>query len=284
MSYRLAIIGSRNFSDYELLCDEMKKLPKPQMIVSGGARGADTLGKKYGDSNGVPVQVFPALWHPDGEGGKFDRAAGMKRNVDIVNESNAVLAFWDGDSTGTMHSINLAIQKKKHVRVVYTGMPKKLDEKDIKGFQGKYRWASNMWPVEFVVNGIKFNSVENAYQACKFAGDEALVRKFATMPALSAKQAAKLYPISTPNFHDRKLSFMKTLLQKKFSNPCLRQKLINTCDVYIEETNTWGDTYFGCCPEGVGENHLGKLLMELRSELIKIYGPAQKSEPQKETE
>jgi len=265
--YRLAIIGSRKFSDYSLLCGEMGKLPKPALIVSGGAKGADTLGKRYADEHGVPTKIFPAIWRPEGEGGPMDKGAGMKRNVDIVDESTAVLAFWDGDSTGTMHSINLCILKKKFVKIVYTGLPKKLDEKDIFGFSGKHRWLSNMWPVEIEVNGIKFDSVENAYQACKFAGQLDLIKKLSTMPALKTKSEAKKHIVTTVDFHGKKVKFMKMLLKKKFENPCLRQKLLNTGTIHIEETNTWGDDFWGCCPQGVGENNLGKLLMEIRQEL-----------------
>lgn len=276
MSYKLAIIGSRNFVDYQMLCDEIAKLPKPAVIVSGGARGADTLGKKYADEHGIETLIFPAIWHPEGEGGPMDKGAGMKRNTDIIKAADAVLAFWDGDSTGTVDSINKSIMFKKHVKVVYTGLPKKKDDKDIYGFQGKHRWLSNMWPVEFEVGGIKFMSSENAYQAAKYAPHRDIIEKVAKMPALDAKAYAKnrANAWTTPDFNTRKLTFMKLFLKKKFENPTLRQKLINTGSVHIEETNTWGDTYWGCCPQGVGENHLGKMLMELRDDLQDQYATA----------
>jgi ribA/ribD-fused uncharacterized protein len=271
MSYKLAIIGSRTFKDYNLLCEEMAKLPKPAVIVSGGAKGADSLGKQYADEHGIPTEIFPAIWRPEGEGGPLDKGAGMKRNTDIIKASNAVLAFWDGDSTGTMDSINKAIMFKKHVKVVYTALPKKSSQKDIYGFQGKDRWLSNMWPVEFEVKGIKFMSVENAYQASKLVGQPELMEKFAKMPALESKKKIKGLPVTTPNFHENKLKFMRLFLKKKFENPCLRQKLINTGSLHIEETNDWGDTFWGCCPQGVGSNYLGKLIMEIREELQKEY-------------
>ncbi len=270
MSYKLAIIGSRNFVDYQLLCDEMAKLPKPAVIVSGGARGADTLGKKYADEHGIETKIFPAVWHPQGEDGPMDKGAGMKRNTDIIKEATAVLAFWDGDSTGTMDSINKSIMFKKHVKVVYTGLPKKKqDDKAIYGFQKTHRWLSNMWPVEFELNGIKFMSSENAYQAAKFAGQLDVIKKVAVMPAFDAKKFAKdkNNPWTTPDFNDKKLTYMRLFLKKKFENPCLRQKLINTGTVHIEETNTWGDDFWGCCPQSVGKNYLGRLIMELRDAL-----------------
>lgn len=274
MSYKLAIIGSRNFNDYDLLCREIQKLKVPATIVSGGAKGADTLGKKYADEHGIATQIFPAIWHPQGEGGPMDKGAGMKRNTDIIKTADCILAFWDGDSTGTVDSINKSIMFKKRVKVVYVGLPKKKDAADIYGFQGKHRWLSNMWPVEFELGGIKFASSENAYQAAKYAKDKELVKKIAQMPALESKNYAKdrTHPWNVEDFSERKLRYMKLFLRKKFEVPCLRQKLINTGKVHIEETNTWNDTYWGCCPQGVGENHLGKLLMELRAELQDQYG------------
>ncbi len=278
MSYKLAIIGSRNFVDYNLLCAEMAKLPKPTVIVSGGARGADTLGKKYADEHGIETKIFPAIWHPEGEDGPMDKGAGMKRNTDIIKEASAVLAFWDGDSTGTVDSINKSIMLKKHVKIVYTGIPKKKqDSKDIFGFQKNHRWLSNMWPVEFEVNGIKFGSSENAYQASKYGGQRAVIEKIAKMPAFESKAFAKdrANPWTTEDFENRKLKFMKLFLMKKFENPCLRQKLLNTGNVYIEETNTWGDDFWGCCPQGVGRNYLGKLIMEVRDQFQQEEGVKQ---------
>lgn len=272
MSYKLAIIGSRNFNDYKLLCEEMAKLPKPSVIVSGGARGADSLGKQYADEHGVQTLIFPAVWRPEGEDGPVDKGAGMKRNTDIIKSADAVLAFWDGDSTGTIDSINKSIMFKKFVKVVYVGLPKKKqDTKNIYGFQKHYRWLSNMWPVEFEVNGIKFMSSENAYQASKFAGQREKIEKLAKMPALNTKKFVRdrvNNPWSTEDFDNKKLKFMKLFLKKKFENPCLRQKLLNTGTVHLEETNDWNDTYWGCCPQGVGENNLGKLLMEIRQEIF----------------
>ncbi len=269
MSYKLAIIGSRNFTDYALLCEEMAKLPKPTVIVSGGAKGADTLGKKYADDNGIETKIFPAIWHPQGEDGPMDKGAGMKRNTDIIKEATAVLAFWDGDSTGTIDSINKSVMFKKHVKVVYTDLPKKRqDQKDILGFQKHHRWLSNMWPVEFEVKGIKFVSSENAYQAAKYVGQADVMQKVGKMPAFESKAYAKdkANPWTTEGFHEKKLKIMEFCLRKKFENPCLRQKLIFTGNVLLEETNTWGDDFWGCCPQGVGHNYLGKLLMKIRDE------------------
>lgn len=66
----------------------------------------------------------------------------------------------------------------------------------------------------------------------------------------------------------KKYILMKELLKKKFDNahPDLQQKLLATKDEELVEGNTWKDTCWGVC-NGVGQNRLGKLLMEIRSEL-----------------
>jgi hypothetical protein len=102
---KLAIIGSRTFNDYEFLhkvIDEFWYDGKIELIISGGAKGADSLAEKYANEHFVPLKVFPAEWD------KYGKSAGYRRNVDIVKEADWVVAFWDGKSKGTKHSIDLA--------------------------------------------------------------------------------------------------------------------------------------------------------------------------------
>ena len=69
------------------------------------------------------------------------------------------------------------------------------------------------------------------------------------------------------DWHDIKFSVLRDLNFQKYRNsPKLRQMLLNTGDAVLEEGNTWGDTYWGIC-NGVGENNLGKILMEIREAL-----------------
>jgi predicted NAD-dependent protein-ADP-ribosyltransferase YbiA (DUF1768 family) len=62
---------------------------------------------------------------------------------------------------------------------------------------------------------------------------------------------------------------MHDLVMQKFSIPELSKMLLSTGNKYIEETNTWGDTYWGVC-NGVGENNLGKILMSIRHCLLTL--------------
>jgi len=108
---KVAVVGSRNFVNYELLSDKLKFLTGTDTIVSGGAKGADSLAARYAAENDVNLKMFPAEWE------KYGRSAGYKRNVQIVDESDSVIAFWDGKSKGTEHSINIAKKQRKHVLI-----------------------------------------------------------------------------------------------------------------------------------------------------------------------
>lgn len=108
----LAVIGSRTFNDMSLLIEHMAEACSVfdvSAVVSGGAKGADSLAAEYASSQGLPVQVFkPDL-------AQFGRGAGPIRNKAIVNAADVVLAFWDGKSKGTKHALNYAKQIGKHV-------------------------------------------------------------------------------------------------------------------------------------------------------------------------
>ena len=109
----MIIAGSRSFGNYSLLCKTIDFLfPHPITVVSGHARGADKLGEAYALSKGYDVKVMPADWD------KYGKSAGYKRNKNMADISDALVAFWDGKSRGTMHMINLARAKGLRVHVV----------------------------------------------------------------------------------------------------------------------------------------------------------------------
>ncbi len=108
---KIAVVGSRNFQDYTLLKNTLKNFDINQ-IISGGARGADTLAEDYAREKHIPVKIFYPDWQ------KFGKAAGFIRNKDIVKNSDMVIAFWDGQSRGTRSSIELAKQYGKNVKII----------------------------------------------------------------------------------------------------------------------------------------------------------------------
>ena len=108
---RVAVIGSRTFTNYEKVKKVLDQL-EISLIVSGGAKGADSLAECYAVENSIETLIFEAEWD------KYGRSAGYIRNVDIVNSSDIILAFWDGKSKGTLHSINFAKKKNKALRII----------------------------------------------------------------------------------------------------------------------------------------------------------------------
>ena len=106
---KLAIVGSRNICDIDI---SKYILEKPSEIISGGAKGIDTLAAQYAKRNGIPLTEFL----PDYE--KYGRAAPIVRNKQIVSSADVVLALWDGKSRGTLSSINYAKKLGKIVNII----------------------------------------------------------------------------------------------------------------------------------------------------------------------
>ena len=95
------ICGSRNFTDDKLLYKVMIKLSwKPTAIISGKARGADTIGEEWAREHLIPVIDFPALWE------KYGKAAGPIRNKLMNEEAEACVAFLYPNSKGTQNMID----------------------------------------------------------------------------------------------------------------------------------------------------------------------------------
>jgi hypothetical protein len=105
----IAIIGSRTFNDYQTLeavvmnTLKEKNVKMPDItIISGGAKGADSHGRDFAQKYGTQYREFLPDWE------KHGKSAGIIRNNDIVKHSDFVIAFWDGQSKGTFHSLELA--------------------------------------------------------------------------------------------------------------------------------------------------------------------------------
>ena len=110
---KVAVVGSRTFTDYILLKETLDKLyPNIQLIVSGGAQGADSLAEKYAQEEGIPTLIIYPEWK------KYGKAAGFVRNKDIVGAGDILVAFWDGASKGTKDSIDFAKKLDKRIILV----------------------------------------------------------------------------------------------------------------------------------------------------------------------
>jgi hypothetical protein len=112
---KLAIIGSRSFNNYELMKSTITSNfegIKIALILSGGARGADSLAEVLGKELGIPVKVILPDWK------HYGKKAGLIRNTEIIKESDAIAAFWDGSSRGTLDSIRKAEKLGKPVILI----------------------------------------------------------------------------------------------------------------------------------------------------------------------
>lgn len=133
-------------------------------------------------------------------------------------------------------------------------------------FKGEYAFLSNFTTAVFRYEGVLYTSVEAAFQAAKTSDIETKRRIAQYSPAEARSYGRKIKLRS--DWNDVRVSIMKELLRLKFNSDLFghRQALLNTGDAYLEEGNTHHDTFWGTC-NGVGENQLGKLLMEVREEI-----------------
>ncbi len=97
---RTVIAGGRNLKDYKLVIKAVDRCGwLPTIVLSGAAKGADKLGEKWARANDIPVELYPADWN------KHGISAGVKRNVLMASRAEALIALWDGKSSGTKHMI-----------------------------------------------------------------------------------------------------------------------------------------------------------------------------------
>lgn len=114
---RVIVAGSRGLTDMGALLEAIARSRfRISEVVSGGCKGSpDELGERWARERGVPLRVFPAPWdevdHPEAvvrsrpDGSRYDAAAGRRRNVQMAEYAEALIALWDGKSRGTAHMI-----------------------------------------------------------------------------------------------------------------------------------------------------------------------------------
>lgn len=117
---KIAIAGSRGITDYSALLTALSKALEAGVlvparsfeVVSGGARGVDMLARRYAQETGYPLtEMKPQYRHNN------DRGAPLRRNEDIANYADVLVAVWDGRSPGTRHVIDYMKSINKPVYV-----------------------------------------------------------------------------------------------------------------------------------------------------------------------
>lgn len=104
---RTIIAGSRSATKDQVYraLKQCKFTNEISVVICGMAKGADTHGKHYAIENNIEVLEFPANWNLHG------KSAGYKRNVEMAENADSLIAIWDGESKGTKHMIDIAIGK-----------------------------------------------------------------------------------------------------------------------------------------------------------------------------
>jgi ribA/ribD-fused uncharacterized protein len=136
----------------------------------------------------------------------------------------------------------------------------------ITSFTGKYAFLSNFFEAGVFLDDLSFDTVEHAYQAAKSLD---LVYRWEIRRTHSPAFAKRLgqQVKKRADWESVKVPVMTGLVREKFAiHPELAKKLMATGTASLIEGNTWGDTFWGEY-EGAGENHLGKILMQVRDEL-----------------
>lgn len=135
----------------------------------------------------------------------------------------------------------------------------------INSFKGEFAFLSNFYPARIEFEGRIYPTLEHAFQAAKFDDPKQIEFVRIAPKASDAKKRGHMFPARV-DWDSLKLSVMEKLVMMKFSREPLKSMLLATGEAELIEGNWWGDIYWGVC-DGVGENNLGKILMETRKQL-----------------
>lgn len=132
----------------------------------------------------------------------------------------------------------------------------------IERFSGKYAFLSNFHPSIVFLDGHMYPTVENAFQAAKCLHEKDRAQ-FAVLTPGQAKRLGRKVEMR-PDWNSARFGVMCDLVLQKFRNHAkLQEKLLATDDATLVEGNQWHDTFWGVC-NGVGQNNLGQILMNVR--------------------
>lgn len=112
MTKRVAIVGSRDFQNLDVVREYVREQSRDTIIISGGARGVDTVAIEEATRLGLLCEVYPADWE------QYGKKAGMIRNQQIVDAADEIIAFWDERSRGTKHTIQRAQRMGKPIVII----------------------------------------------------------------------------------------------------------------------------------------------------------------------
>ena len=106
---KILIAGSRSIKEFDL----SEHIPKDvELIISGGAEGIDSIAERYSDDKKISTLILRPRYD------KYGNAAPIKRNEAMVDIADVVLLIWDGNSRGTMHTLEYAQKKGKTMNLI----------------------------------------------------------------------------------------------------------------------------------------------------------------------
>ena len=130
-------------------------------------------------------------------------------------------------------------------------------------FDGEYGFLSNFYAHPVYHDGILYPTNEHAFQAAKTM-DLNKRKEIAALKTPGQAKRAGRHVLLREDWEEVKYQVMKEIVSAKFLDPDLKEKLLATGDTELIEGNTWHDCWWGVC-DGVGQNNLGKILMEIRN-------------------
>lgn len=257
---KILMFGDRYWNDERTIKAVFDRMPSnvEYTIIHGACSGADSFCGIVAHEMGHKVIEYPADWN------QFKKAAGIIRNMKMLDENPDIklcIGFHNdiSSSRGSKHMHEYA-QQKNHKSLIVESMWPIIDS-----FSGDFRFLSNFFPSEIKVSDRIFPTVEHAYQSLKTFDVRESQYVSNAKTASEAKRRGKQITVR-PDWNDVKLDIMNDLIRQKFLLPALRDMLISTGDVTLIEGNYWKDEFWGVC-RGIGKNYLGKILMQVRSEL-----------------
>lgn len=109
---KYGIVGTRTFNDYNMLYQSISHIQDMTCIVSGGAKGTDTLAERYAMEKNIATVIIRPDWN------RYGKSAGPIRNRTIVEQSDVVIAFWDYNSKGTKSTIDICRELGKQCYII----------------------------------------------------------------------------------------------------------------------------------------------------------------------
>lgn len=117
---KVIVAGSRSITEYNTVAEAIDEADfEPTEIVSGGAEGVDKLGEQWAHSNSIPLRTFDVTQEMYEEYGNY---AFKKRNKEMSEYADALIAIWDGESSGTKHMIEVAESNGLETYIKNTGV------------------------------------------------------------------------------------------------------------------------------------------------------------------